>query len=326
MKTFKILKRERRWLFALALFVLVFATASAIKVIAAGNIAGWLWGGGADNFTNVRWISMNSDNTGIGSYGVSMPDDDGAVTGYAWGGGDESGPGLGWIDFNPQDHCTTGIPDFSRQQYKAKSCTPPSGSPGVFRSGNSLIGWARFVDIAKESEIGNSGGWDGWLKMYNVTVDEKGKLDGYAWNGENASEGLGWIDFSRAGIPVLPACATKTICDGSKFTTCDASFCVSGTCSLTGDTTWDCVNVSGVKKSCEALVLQPDIGQCGSANGANFCGKEAPTENLCAKGTASSVSAGYSEYTWTCGSSTCGGTQVNCSASGVRCGWIETNP
>lgn len=292
-----------------------------MKIQAAGNVTGWLWGGGAENFTNVRWISMNSANTGSSvDYGVTIPDDDGSVTGYAWSGGDAGGPGLGWLDFDPQDHCGSA--------YNAATCSDPDGgSGGVFRSSDSLVGWVRFVDIAKESAVGNSGGWDGWIKMQNVTINSDGTLNGYAWNGEKPGEGLGWIDFKRANIPAPPDCATKIICAGGKFTSCDSTFCTNGaTCSLTGDTTWDCSNTAGASKSCSAAILLPDTGECGSADGSNFCGKGVPTENLCAKGTASSVSAGYSDYTWTCGSSQCGGNEVNCSAPGVRCGWVETNP
>lgn len=78
MKTSKFLKRGLRIFFTLALFLLVFAAASVVKIQAAGNVMGWLWGGGTesdgsapwdDANTNVGWISLNrtncdSDNNG----------------------------------------------------------------------------------------------------------------------------------------------------------------------------------------------------------------------------------------------------------------------
>jgi len=227
--------KGRKWVFTLALFLLVFAAASIVKVQAASTVMGWLWGGSEDanigtlgtingNETGVGWISMSGANSGAGggSYGVTI-DDAGKVSGYGWANASDApnssasqeGNGLGWVDFDPQDHCVTGAQGAG--QYKAASCTPPSGSAGVFRSGNNLTGWARFVGIAKESANNNSGGWQGWLQMYNVTIDPAtGKFSGYAWNGEepgtggNTANGLGWVDFSRASIiPTTQQCIIK---------------------------------------------------------------------------------------------------------------------
>jgi hypothetical protein len=239
MKNKKILcyiARGRKWVFTLALFILVFAAASAVKVEAASTIMGWLWGGSeeasdGDSYngfsgteTGVGWISMNKDNPGAqgtNDYRVVINADN-TVSGYAWanaGGNPDNGQqnGLGWIDFNPQDHCVTdtnGVLDdlALTRQYEADNCEVPSGSgcsKGVMRSGDTLTGCARFVSIAQASVTGNNGGWDGWLRMEDVTINPATKqLSGYAWNGEKdlnsldnfVDEGLGWISFGGATI------------------------------------------------------------------------------------------------------------------------------
>jgi hypothetical protein len=131
----------RKIIFSLALFLLVFAAASAVKIQAAGNVTGWLWGGteeisdgnpnnGLSGYeTGVGWISMSSESCDINGngtyqgategapagcptsgtvipYGVNIPSNTGAATGYAWmnaGGNPDNGAqnGIGWVDFNP---------------------------------------------------------------------------------------------------------------------------------------------------------------------------------------------------------------------------------
>lgn len=186
---------------------------------AAGNTQGWLWGGGVESDgispwdginTNVGWISASKSNcdtdgngqidaaactsngaTGsISDYGLTIPSSDGPVIGYAWS------ENIGWVDLEPQNHCSSA--------YSAASCTAPSGGTGgVSRSGNNLVGWARIVEIAKASAVGNSGGWAGWIKVngtasngspYSVTVNGNA-LAGYAWSDE-----LGWVNFDKASI------------------------------------------------------------------------------------------------------------------------------
>jgi hypothetical protein len=190
------------------------------KADVPSNILGWIWGGSDDGnvtglgkiLTGVGSISVSSINcdadsngqsdgtvsgcpaagTAVANYGVQIPNSDGSVIGYAWN------ENLGYIDFNPQNHCGSA--------YSAASCADPDGgSGGVSRSGNSLLGWARIVDIAKESANSNSGGWAGWIKMkgiaqdgssYGVVIDTIAEeLNGYAWNGEGA-DGLGAVSFS----------------------------------------------------------------------------------------------------------------------------------
>jgi len=56
---------------------------------------------------------------------------------------------------------------------------------------------------------------------------------------------------------------------------------------------WSCTNNPGVNAACYAYKTT-----CGSSNGGNF--SSAPTTNLCAYGTASSVTTGGTTFTWTC--------------------------
>lgn len=193
--------------FGLAFFVL------QTRASVLDNVSGWLWGGSEEaqdniingNETGVGAISMDSSDpkAGGGPYSVAI-DETGKVSGYAWS------ENIGWIDFDPQDHCglSTGYP--------AASCTPPSGSAGVSRSGDNLTGWARVVGIAQESAVGNAGGWEGWLQMDNVKIaddpdtPDKIELAGYAWNGETAgsgglyADGLGAVSFEKASIKASP--------------------------------------------------------------------------------------------------------------------------
>jgi hypothetical protein len=194
----------RKLSYSLALFVLVFAAASVVKIQAAGNVTGWLWGGSEDssiggsagsidgNETGLGWISMTGTN-----YGVTIPDSDGDLSGYAWS------ENVGWISFNASD---------------LSGC--PSGTCSARREGDRLVGWARIMSIAQAGA--NAGGWQGWIKLssesgdpvsFGVKINSDGTFVkcetssggmGCAWNAENAiagvPQGLGWIDFSRASV------------------------------------------------------------------------------------------------------------------------------
>lgn len=164
-----------------------------------GSLEGYLWNGsemaGSGVTTGMGWVSLSN---------VVVPQSDGNVIGYGWfGHSDDGGSGGGdWIDFNPQDHCN--------RLYDAKSCYAPNGTKGgVKRDGNTLVGFARLVDVAQASSMDNSGDWDGWVEMHNVTIDPvTGMFSGYAWNGETRGpdrviEGYGWMDFS--GVRLKPS-------------------------------------------------------------------------------------------------------------------------
>jgi hypothetical protein len=165
--------------------VIIFAITIKVSAGTDENSSGWLWGGSDDGVGNpigLGWISLNNTNIGSAvSYGLTIPAS-GEVSGYVWS------ENLGYIDFNPQAHCGSA--------YMAASCLDPDGTTGgVNRFGNDLIGWARFVEIAKASATNNSGGWSGWIKMngsnYGVILDDDNRqMSGYAWSDE-----LGYINF-----------------------------------------------------------------------------------------------------------------------------------
>jgi hypothetical protein len=133
---------------------------------------------------------------------------------------------------------------------------------------------------------------------------------------------------------------TRTIpdvCHGNDIPDTSTSYlCINAnhvTFSQTADSAnWTCVgSACGASKSTTYNKIIGATGECGAAAGMNFCGKntsDVSGQELCrpGHGPASSVDSGYSEFTWTCGGESCGGTQVKCSAPGPRCGWIETNP
>ena len=307
----------RKIIFSLALFLLVFAAASAVKVQAGieHSMSGWLWGGsddGAGNNTGVGWISVNNTNQGGAvNYGVSVPSSTGDISGYAWS------ENIGWISFNAAD--IAGCPQGSCKAEKV--------------AGNNLKGWARILGIRDALAAGNSGGWQGWISLsgaqYGVKINADNTLSGYGWSDE-----LGWIDFSRAKVKVCSpmTCSTKTPCVGESYSSCDGlSFCGSAdaTCTLTSGTTWTCSDGCGTTLPECSASIQPKIdGACNSSiDGKTICDNSSPS--LCASGTASISYPDWSsifEITWTC-DGTCGGTTDSCSASGKKsCGWKEVNP
>jgi hypothetical protein len=203
----------RKWVFTLALFLFVFAAASAVKVQALGNVTGYLWGGSEDkniggnydvwppdgNETGAGEIRMSGtiqDGSG-NKYGVNIPDS-GNLSGEAWS------ENLGYLSFNVAD---------------LGGC--PNGDCRAWRDGNTLKGWARFMEF--KINAAQAGGWGGWVslsnssapKPYGVTIEgntfkkcdpRSGSTLGCAWSGEtpgtggNIADGLGWIDFSQASI------------------------------------------------------------------------------------------------------------------------------
>lgn len=295
----------RRIVFSVALFVLVFAAASIVKIQAAGNATGWLWGGSEDanisgsmgvvdgNDTMAYWVSMNKSNcdsdgngvtdtgnypdcpTGqfIADYGVSIPNGDGVLSGYAWS------PGLGYLSFKESD---------------LSGC--PNAPCRAWRAGDKIFGWARFMEIKMGAY---AGGWEGWVKLrYTISgvgqmgVEVSGEnLTGFGWNGEtpgvggNAANGLGWIDFSRARVPLvgeLTASGTTLSSDwpcrqisgtltnniGTKQITFDATAAAKVTlstnnCSSTAETA--VCNVTG-NGSCSVWATASDFSQGATEN------------------------------------------------------------
>ena len=244
MKNFEFIKKGRKWFFTLSLFLLVFAAASAVKIHAAGNVTGWLWGGSEDanlvppplgsidgNDTMVYWVSMNKSNCDSNNdnltdtvnypdcpvnqpsnfdYGVTIPNSGEELSGYAWS------PNLGYLSFN-----------------KGELGDCPAANPAdcrAWRDGNTLKGWARFMEF--KINAAQAGGWGGWVslsnssapKPYGVVIEgdtfekcdpRSGSTLGCAWSGEtlgtggNIADGLGWIDFSQAKY--TPACSIASV-------------------------------------------------------------------------------------------------------------------
>lgn len=131
-----------------------------------------------------------------------------------------------------------------------------------------------------------------------------------------------------ASVTPVPGCGTRTVCSGDAVS-CQSGMCTNGgACAMTGDTTWSCTNSCGTA-NCNATVLTPEIGQCGSLDGSNYCQSGAPSSDLCSPASSynNDLTNHYTEWTWTCGSTACGGSVESCSAGNLRtCGWIETNP
>ena len=191
------------------------------------------------NETGVYWISMNSSYcdtnddeksegalgcpaapTQMKDYGVKIPSNNGLVTGYAWS------PNLGYIDFAPHSGCP-GLGKYAGacDAYPINPACNPGTCPAtdaIRNADNTITGWARIVDIAKDSAVGNSGGWAGWIKLsgkdqtgssYGILVNTdgtitKGQTTSYGWSDE-----LGWIDFSGSKTdPVGTICGTPTSC------------------------------------------------------------------------------------------------------------------
>lgn len=313
----------RKFALTLALFLLVFAAASAVKIHAGTNDSGqgWLWSGGAGpndgTNTNVGWISINNTNqNGATNYGVNIPSSNGDVTGYAWS------ENIGWISFNAAD--TAGCPQ------------NPCGAVRVV--GNNIKGWARILGIRDALAAGNSGGWQGWISLsgpqYGVKINADNTLTGFGWSDE-----LGWIDFSRAKYtePCTPSCGTAvgtTYCSGD--TPNPANLCVSGCGAATpvigsGPWSWSCAEGSNSVPCTTGPITPAQPGQCGTADGGAFCQGRTPTDvELCSGGKPNPAVASLNlesyEVTWNC-TGICSTVNDSCSAKGKKaCGWIETNP
>ena len=194
-------------------FLILFFGLSVSADNSASKLTGWFWGGSDDelgNATSIGWANATGAN-----YGIALPIGDGALSGYGWS------ENIGWISFNVNDLI---------------GC--PSGSCLAVKSGNSITGWARILSIRDALAVGNSGGWQGWIKLINITINPTtGQLSGYAWSDE-----LGWIDFSRASFKTLSAGASASPAIIADATPVSITAVASGT--TTGDIKYelDCDN------------------------------------------------------------------------------------
>ena len=138
------------------------------------ELRGWAWS------NNVGWVSFNTSDysDATANYKVVM-DADGKLSGYAWS------LNLGWIKFSPE-------------LYDSANCGSTGdcyGAKLVEGSPNQLKGWARVCSVYISGCSGSLrssaelGGWNGWIRMYNVTQDSNGGFLGYAWGDLN----MGWL-------------------------------------------------------------------------------------------------------------------------------------
>jgi len=150
-----------------------------------GEMHGFAWS------SNIGWVSFNSDDLPNSSvdYSVRINDDDNTLEGYAWS------SNLGWLRFGSD---LTG-PDGNDAEWGAKI------------EGDKLTGWARFCSVyvsgcsgaTKDINGTELGGWDGWLKMNDVSYNSTtGEFSGYGWGFLN----VGWLRFSYPNIPTTEVC------------------------------------------------------------------------------------------------------------------------
>jgi len=137
----------------------------SIKAGSGDNTSGYAWS------ENIGWISFNNTTGGGSNYGVNIDPDTGDISGYAWS------EYIGWVSFN---RANTGNPP----------ATPFNGGSGPIAQYNKntdqITGWMRV--------LANGGGWDGWIKFYNTTIDINGDWHGWAWS----DQVIGWISFNSA--------------------------------------------------------------------------------------------------------------------------------
>jgi len=178
-----------KFVLLLVLIVSAFSVFSASKASASGNVYGWTWS------ENIGWISFNKDtcpidnnSTGGGGsfdYGVNI-DASGNLSGYAWS------ENIGWIKFDPVG------PYPAAPDYSAKATM--SGSYPV-------TGWARACSVFDDLNTcsgtlnSNRGGWDGWINLYNISIDidvNPAQFHNWAWGSDDTSGEavIGWGTFN----------------------------------------------------------------------------------------------------------------------------------
>src|SRR3989339_2238778 len=229
----------RKLFLTLALFLLVFAAASIVKIQAAGNVTGWLWGGSEDanlggtencmvypanpscidgDETGFGWISMNcldrESATGKTCKDKNDPSFDfssnivdygvnfpesGNASGYGWG-----GENIGWVDFSGVSVTAIG---------SEKHLSGTAQIVSILQAGLNAGGWSGKIKMAGDGSSWNGSSCTGIndygnnnRRNYGVIIDSDGNFSGKGWNGEedgsggNMANGFGWIDFSRAEI------------------------------------------------------------------------------------------------------------------------------
>jgi hypothetical protein len=145
---------------------------------------------------NIGWVSFsNLDANTTPAYGV-YSDGSGYLSGQAWS------ENVGWLSF---DRSYTGNPPSNDI-----ISSPTPTSPIAQLSGNTLVGWARFMNacgnVVCTSAAQNVGGWDGWVSFNDFSGGNK---YGVAFNGTTGnigdgtsagwgSETVGWLAFTTS--------------------------------------------------------------------------------------------------------------------------------
>lgn len=149
------------------------------------------------------WISMAStnQNSGGGSYGVTLDPVTGKFGGYAWS---EHG---GWVNFAPT--ATPPVAPYQRTESRSAFVDPVCLADKTKTC--EIKGWIRF-------ENGGVGEWDGWVSMQMSKAGRPGdnayavkllpevngvrQFSGFAW-GDTV---VGWVDFSKAQLEIADVC------------------------------------------------------------------------------------------------------------------------
>ncbi|PIR12762.1 hypothetical protein COV49_04495 [Candidatus Falkowbacteria bacterium CG11_big_fil_rev_8_21_14_0_20_39_10] len=166
------------------------------------NVAGYAWS------ENAGWLSFNCADTGsceTSDYGVHINQADNNFNGYAWS------DSLGWISFQE----SASPPDsYGFSIFCPNACNAYNNCTACYDDQTQRIyGWAKILSL----------GDDGWVKMsnfvagafgfpkpfpikfnqeeivYGIEFDPiTGDFSGWAWNGSDNDNGLGWISFNCA--------------------------------------------------------------------------------------------------------------------------------
>lgn len=140
-------------------FAFLFCLAFSVQAGSDDNTSGWAWS------ENIGWVSFNNTTGGGSDYGVNIDTSTGKLSGYTWS------EHIGWITFNESD--LTGCPSGACQAHYDSNT-------------GALTGWGRV--------LANGGGWDGWIRFENASIDSNGDWHGWAWS----SEVVGWLSFNSA--------------------------------------------------------------------------------------------------------------------------------
>jgi len=216
----KFLKNKKQTKIGAFVIVFMFIAIFAGSILASqtDNMRGFGWGANTDG--GLGWLSFNNciddqGNCSGVSYGVNIDSNTNLLNGYAWT------PNFGWLKFGDLDlsDAPTGNGTFfNNAKFEL------IGSQYV------LTGWARFCGVFISGCSGpiipntdyKRGGWDGWVSLRGTTSGglqygvvfsgdpvTGGSFSSYAWGGGNDTyggantTGVGWIDFSPLGIPVV---------------------------------------------------------------------------------------------------------------------------